>query len=128
LLTPHYRDALRALGVQHAYSAHPRLPSLRRQLEVVPCEGPLVVRWMLHQGLAYEAAVERYEPFDRLVDPDPVTRGDIVELARQALAQSRGVTIVVNNKAEGSSPCSVFALAQAIAAALPERPLSGPQA
>ncbi|MBL8752921.1 MAG: DUF72 domain-containing protein [Planctomycetes bacterium] len=120
LFTPHYRDALRALGVQHAYTVHPRMPSLSRQRELVPLDGPLVVRWMLHQGLAYEAAVERYEPFDRLVDPDPATRSGIAALVHHALQQSRAVTVVVNNKAEGSSPCSVLALAQAIVALLPE--------
>ena len=31
--------------------------------------GPLVVRWNLHRGFLYQAAKQRYEPFDRLVEP-----------------------------------------------------------
>ena len=76
---------------------------------------------MLHAGFGYEAAKARYEPFDRLVDPDPAQRSAIAELVLTALQQSRAMTVVVNNKAEGSSPRSVQLLAQAIAAAFPTR-------
>lgn len=124
LLTADYREALRACGAQHAFTVHPRMPSLRQQLDLIPLDllardQPIVVRWMLHQGLAYEAAVERYQPFDRLVDPDPDSRSAIAALAQRALRLQREVMIVVNNKAEGSSPCSILELARAIVAAAP---------
>lgn len=122
LLTERYRDTLRASAVQHAFAVHPRLPPLREQLALIPPdllapERPLVVRWMLHQGLGYEAAVERYEPFDRLVDPDPAARSEIARLAQWALQQGRSMFVVVNNKAEGCAPCSVLELARTIVAA-----------
>ena len=95
------------------------MPPLRQQLDLIPLDllGPeraLVARWMLHQGLVYEAAVERYEPFDRVVDPDPGSRSEIAALAQRALQLGRGMIVVVNNKAEGSAPLSVVALAEAI--------------
>ena len=125
LLTTRYRDVLRRRAVQHGFVVHPRMPPLRRQLELIPLDllssdRPLVLRWMLHQGLAYEAAVERYEPFDRLVDPDPGSRSEIAALAQRALQLGRGMIVVVNNKAEGSSPCSVFELVRTIVAAMQE--------
>ena len=78
--------------------------------------GPLVIRWLLAPGRSYEAAKAAYAPFDRLVDPDPVARRNIVELARRALAAERDVTIIVNNKAEGSAPKSIVELAREFAA------------
>lgn len=121
LFTEPYVEALHETGVQHGFVVHPRMPPLSRQRELMPLGGPtgspLVLRWMLHQGFGYEEAKARYEPFDRLVDPAPTERHAIVELVLAALQQSRAMTVVVNNKAEGSSPCSVAQLARAIAAA-----------
>ncbi|MFN3240584.1 MAG: DUF72 domain-containing protein [Planctomycetota bacterium] len=114
LFTGRYVEALRAAGAQHGYVAHPRMPSLQRQREVAPIAGPTTVRWMLHQGFAYEQAKERYQPFDALVDQDPGTRQAIVDMAREAIALDVEMVVVVNNKAEGSSPLSVLELARAI--------------
>ncbi|MFO1031338.1 MAG: DUF72 domain-containing protein [Planctomycetota bacterium] len=123
LFTERYVEVLHATGAQHGFVVHPRMPQLARQRELVPLDGPgrgpLVLRWMLHAGFGYEAAKARYEPFDRLVDPDPAQRSAIADLVLAAMRQSRAMTVVVNNKAEGSSPRSVQLLAEAIAAALP---------
>lgn len=121
LFTERHVEVLHATGTRHGFVVHPRMPSLARQRELVPLDGPgrgpLVLRWMLHAGFGYEAAKARYEPFDRLVDPDPAQRSAITELVLAVLQQSRAMTVVVNNKAEGSSPESVQLLARAIAAA-----------
>ena len=94
------------------------MPDVAAQAEVVPpAAGPgvVVVRWMLGHGLGYERARDRYAPFDRLAEPDPASRAGIAELCRAALALQKDVVVVVNNKAEGSAPRSVFALAEEIA-------------
>ncbi|HET9599230.1 MAG TPA: DUF72 domain-containing protein, partial [Anaeromyxobacteraceae bacterium] len=117
LLGPRYREALAAAGAAHSYVVHPSMPGVAAQAAVVPpSAGPAVlVRWMLGHGLGYERARERYAPFDRLAAPDPASRAGIAELCRAALALEKDVVVVVNNKAEGSAPRSVFALAEAIA-------------
>lgn len=134
LLTPYYVDALQATGVRHGFVVHPRMPELARQRDLVPLEGlpaglpgglpaglldgpsagPVVVRWMLHPGYGYDEAKERYEPFDRLAEPDPGNRSAIAALVHAAVQRSRAVLVVVNNKAEGSSPLGVQELARAI--------------
>ena len=118
LLTQQYVDTLHASGVQHGFVVHPRMPALARQRALVPLSGPLVLRWMLHPGYGYDEAKERYEPFDRLAEPDPDNRSAIAELVHQAIAGSRAVTVVVNNKAEGCSPLGVQELARTIAGLL----------
>ncbi len=116
LLVPAYTDALAATGVGHCYALHPRQPGLEFQRGIVPLRGPLLARWMLHQDFDYETAKARYEPFDRLVDPDPTSRRALADLVRSALAAMLPVTVVVNNKAEGSAPLSLVELATAILA------------
>jgi hypothetical protein len=76
---------------------------------------PLVARWNLHAGRHYAEAKADYAPFDRLVEEDLPTRTALAALARAAAAAGRDVFITINNKAEGSAPCSVARLAAAIA-------------
>lgn len=112
LLTAEYAAVLRDTGARHCYALHPGQPGLARQRELVPVDGSVFLRWLLRTDLDYEQAKQRYQPFGRLVDPDPANREAIILLARQALQQGVPMTIVVNNKAEGCAPESVRALAQ----------------
>jgi uncharacterized protein YecE (DUF72 family) len=117
LLTRDYAAALLDVGAAHCLNAHPTMPSVGRQAERARLdEAPaVVVRWMLGHGQAYDAAVERYRPFDRLVDPDDTTRDAIVAVCRRA--GSRPAYVIVNNKAEGSAPESIRRLVAALTAA-----------
>ena len=117
-----YADVLEATGVAHCYNVHPAMAPLERQLDVLsPFYQPaLVVRWMLHAGLKYEVARDRYEPFDRIVDEDASSRERIARTVLDATIAERESYVIVNNKAEGSSPLSVFRLAERIAHWSPE--------
>jgi uncharacterized protein YecE (DUF72 family) len=116
-LTPDYATALETAGASHCFTVHPAMPPLEHQTSVVRhFEQPaLVVRWMLHAGLQYEVARDRYEPFDRIVDEDTDSLGKITVAVLDALIAERAAFVVVNNKAEGSAPLSVFRLARRIA-------------
>lgn len=121
MLGPDYQQMLHACGAVHGYAQHPRMPPVDAQGDISAAlasstSGPLVIRWLLAPGRSYEAAKAAYAPFDQLVDPDPVARQNIVGLARRALAAGRDVTIIVNNKAEGSAPQSIVELAREFAA------------
>ncbi len=117
LLTPAYVDALETAGAVHCHTVHPAMSGLDEQLRAFPPrqDRPLVARWMLHAGLRYEAARDRYEPFDRLVDEDPTSRSALAEAVVAATTAGSEAFVVVNNKAEGSSPISVERLARAVA-------------
>ncbi len=120
LLSAPYAAALQDAGAVPCLTALSRMPSLPEQWQrTAAAEGrALVVRWMVHRGETYESASERYEPFDRLVDEDEETRGALAGLALAAARASQACYVVVNNKAEGSAPLSVFRLARAIARGL----------
>jgi uncharacterized protein YecE (DUF72 family) len=116
LLSPAYREVLTDLGVCHCFNVHPSMPALYEQMRLIPTETMpiLLVRWMLHPAHRYEEATTRYQPFDRIVDDDRDNRQTITSLCLAALAAGHPAFVIANNKAEGSSPCTVFRLAECI--------------
>lgn len=117
LLTADLAAALRHGGAHPAYSLHPRLPPLHQQQELFADHpaGPMILRWMLRANRGYAEARARFQPFDRLREPDPAARAEIVDLVAEALAQDRDVYVIANNKAEGCAPLSLLALARGLA-------------
>jgi len=120
LLTPRLMKMLANVEVRYCVGLHDRMPEIERQAAALgvldgDAPGPLVVRWNLHRGFLYQAAKQRYEPFDRLVDEDGETRRILAGMAAAAFKAGRKVWIAVNNKAEGSAPLSLLKLAAEIA-------------
>jgi uncharacterized protein YecE (DUF72 family) len=116
LYVPDVAAVLEDVGVVPVLSAWgqmPPLPEQSRRMRTRSAQA-LVARWMLPPGLGYEEARELYAPFDRLVNEDPTTRGDLASLVLQALEDGQPVYVTINNKAEGSAPVSIERLASAI--------------
>jgi len=108
--------ALGATRARYCFGVHSRMPDIAAQAATLAglVPGPLVARWNLHAGYAYEAAKRHYAPFDRLVDEDPVTRGALAARCREALAAGQPAFVIANNKAEGSAPLTLIKLAEAV--------------
>jgi uncharacterized protein YecE (DUF72 family) len=117
LLTPEYRALLQRTGVAHTYNYWSAMPMPARQAEVVPPDDHSfgIVRLLLRPGTFYEAQRERFSPFDALVEPDEDMRRDVVSVVQRFAQRGRTAYVLVNNKAEGSSPLTVMALARALA-------------
>lgn len=117
LLTSEYVRTLRKHGAAHVFNYWSRMPSLAKQMRVEGLlEGSLlVVRLLLPPGARYADLKEAYAPFDRLVAPRSEMRQDLVRLVRAALDRDMECYVLVNNKAEGSSPLTVRALAELLA-------------
>jgi uncharacterized protein YecE (DUF72 family) len=119
LLTPRLMKMLGNVGVRYCIGLHDRMPEIERQEIALKAldgttPGDLVVRWNLHRGFLYQAAKQRYEPFDRLVDEDPKTRRVLARMVVSAHRARRKVWVTANNKAEGSAPLSLLKLAEEI--------------
>jgi uncharacterized protein YecE (DUF72 family) len=119
LITPELASVLRAAGATYCLGLHAKMPPIADQLPMLRSlwPGPLVTRWNLHQrhgAYGYEAAKDIYEPFDRLVDPDLDTRQALARVIKATATAHHPVYVTINNKAEGSAPLSVMALAEAI--------------
>ncbi len=121
LLTADMAACLRAAGVAPCLAAMPNLPSITAQAELLGAAAhPLrVVRWLLAPHHDYDSALAAYEPFTRLVDPDRVVRGAITEQIVDALKLGHDVIVIVNNKAEGSSPLSIVELSRGVVESMP---------
>lgn len=127
LLVPEYLAALRDAGAHHCLGLHPRMPGASEQARTTGVDhgGPVIVRWNLHPGFAYEEAKARYAPFTRLVDEDLPNRVALARLCLQAVARGDAAYIVANNKAEGSAPLTLLRLAEQIVAAASHHARSG---
>jgi uncharacterized protein YecE (DUF72 family) len=128
LFTRAYCAAIAEAGAQHCHNAWSAMPSVIDQAKAVApsARRPIVVRWMLRRGDQYESARDRYSPFDRLVDEDVATRGQIATLVARGHAHGVDALVVVDNKAEGSAPASIVRLAEAVASRLTPPRLSEP--
>ena len=119
LLTPALADVLREAGATYCLGLHPRLPPIEEQLPLLRAlwPGPLVCRWnlnRLHGTQGYEEARAQYRPFNALVDPDPQLRAALARVIIGTTSAGFPAYVTVNNKAEGSAPLSVLALAQEV--------------
>ena len=118
-LTPDFVEALRDAGATYCMGLHAKMPRIDEQLPILRrlWPGPLVCRWNLnplHGAFGYENAARLYEPYDRLQDPDLATRAALAKLIAGVTGRGQPAYVTVSNKAEGSAPLSVQALAEAI--------------
>jgi uncharacterized protein YecE (DUF72 family) len=115
LFGPRWIDTLRAHGAAHVFTYWTAMPSIRAQLAVPGAvrSAPFVVaRLMLPRYARYAAKKAEYAPFDALVEIQPEMRDDVMLLLRAAAeAGADDAFVVVNNKAEGSAPLTIRALA-----------------
>src|SRR5690606_8978194 len=115
LLTGAYAEALAEVGACHCINIYPGMPPARTQRARTRQDQAraLVCRWMLHPSLNYERAEARYDPFDSLFDEDPDNRDELAHACLQT-ELDLPVYVIVNNKAEGSSPRTIARLAARI--------------
>lgn len=113
ILGPRYRDMLAAHDVSHVYNHWTAMPPLMEQHRLSQetfTASFVVFRLLTPLGLAYEKAVERYTPYNRIVAEQPRMRQETVALVRQAVADRRSTYVLVNNRSEGCSPLTIQAL------------------
>jgi len=117
-LTPQFTHVLGDTGATYCMGLHAKMPRIAEQLPILRAlwPGPLVCRWNLnplHGAYGYEDARQQYEPYDKLVDPDMETRTALAKVIAGTVNNGHKAYVTLSNKAEGSSPLSVIALAEA---------------
>jgi uncharacterized protein YecE (DUF72 family) len=124
LLTPGYAAVIAQARAAHVLNYWTAMPFPGEQAALVdvgqaPC---LVVRLLLRPGTRYEARREEFRPFNRIVEPDERLRRDVTRLITDAAGRRQPVYVLVNNKAEGSAPLTIRALAERLVAELEHGP------
>jgi len=113
-LSPAYFAVLREHDVAHVLSSWTRMPSIGMQLDLpgVMTAGFILARALLRPGRSYADAVEEFAPYDRIRDPNPELRQDLVRVVEAAEQLRVPAYILVNNRAEGSAPLTIAAVAR----------------
>ncbi|MBX3259379.1 MAG: DUF72 domain-containing protein [Labilithrix sp.] len=112
-------DMLQANGAAHVFTYWTAMPPLREQLRARALTAPFtVVRLTMPPYTRYATRRAEFAPFDRLREPQPEMRDDVVDILRAAAeAGCEEGFVLVNNKTEGSAPLTVRALAEKTASA-----------
>lgn len=113
-LTPAYFALLARHGVAHLFNSWTRMPPIGAQLDLPGAlTAPFVVaRALLRPGRTYDEAVDAFAPYDRIHEPIPELRSDLLRLIREAVTRDAPAYILVNNRAEGSAPLTIAAIAR----------------
>jgi len=117
LLHPAHGAVLERHGVAHVFNSWTEMPTIGAQLEL-PWVFPAtftVARALLRPGRPYADAVKLFEPYDRVREPFPELRRDLLRLIAEATRRHLEALILVNNRAEGNAPGTIRALAAALA-------------
>jgi hypothetical protein len=77
----------------------------------------VVARILLRPGRSYSEAVDAFAPYDRIREPNPGLRHDVARLIAQAAELRIPAYVLVNNRAEGSAPLTIAAIAELVAGA-----------
>jgi uncharacterized protein YecE (DUF72 family) len=113
-LTPMYFAVLREHRVAHVFNSWTRMPAIGDQLDLPgSVSGPFIVaRALLRPGRTYDEAVDAFAPYDRILEPNPELRRDLLRLIDTAVRTRIPAYLLVNNRAEGSSPLTVAEVAR----------------
>jgi uncharacterized protein YecE (DUF72 family) len=113
-LTPMYFAVLREHGVAHVFSSWTRMPPIGHQLDLPgSITGSFIVaRALLRPGRTYNEAVDAFAPYDRIREPNPKLRRDLVRLVEAAVRTRIPAYLLVNNRTEGSAPLTIAAVAE----------------
>jgi uncharacterized protein YecE (DUF72 family) len=117
-LTPMYFAVLREHGVAHVFNSWTRMPAIGEQLDLPGAvSGPFIVaRALLRPGRTYDEAVDAFAPYDRIQEPFPPLRHDLVRLIEVAVSARIPAYLLVNNRAEGSAPLTIADVARMLPA------------
>ena len=118
LLSESYRRVLARNGAVHVCNYWSAMPMPGEQADLVAhAKAPFtMVRLLLRPGTRYEQQRETMAPFNRIVQQDEHMRRDATAVLRRALDTGQRAFLLVNNKAEGSSPLTIEALGRRLAA------------
>jgi uncharacterized protein YecE (DUF72 family) len=113
-LTPMYFAVLREHGVAHVFNSWTRMPPIGHQLDLPGSISAsfIVARALLRPGRTYNEAVDAFAPYDRIREPNPKLRRDLVRLVQAAVNTRIPAYLLVNNRTEGSAPLTIAAIAE----------------
>jgi uncharacterized protein YecE (DUF72 family) len=114
LLTGVHGEVLKRHGVAHVFNSWTEMPPIGEQIDLgwTFSTSFTVARALLKPGRRYSDAVKQFQPYDRVQEPLPSLRRDLVRLVSEAQRRRLEAFILANNRAEGNAPGTLKALAR----------------
>jgi hypothetical protein len=99
-------------NVAHTLNAWTRMPALDHQAQLpgVLTADFTVVRALLRKYRHYDKAVEAFEPYDRIQEPNEGAREGMRIIAQRAMHERKNAFLFVNNRLEGNAPSTIEAV------------------
>jgi uncharacterized protein YecE (DUF72 family) len=114
LLTPVHGEVLKRHGVAHVFNSWTEMPPIGEQIDLgwTFSSDFTVARALLKPGRRYADAVKQFQPYDRVQEPLPDLRRDLLRLVTEAHRRRVEAFILANNRAEGNAPGTIRAVAR----------------
>jgi uncharacterized protein YecE (DUF72 family) len=107
-LDPAYFAILRGHHVAHVFNQWSYMPAIREQLKFDSLTADFVVaRILTPPGMAYDATVKTFSPYDRIIKRQPEIREDVIKLIETAVSTRKSAYLLINNRIEGCAPDTV---------------------
>jgi len=114
-LNASYFDVLRKHHVAHVFNQWSYMPPISEQLKHNALTADFIVaRILTPPGMSYEASVQKFEPFDKIIAPLPEMRADVLKLVEIAIKSRKIAYLLINNRAEGCAPQTIAELQKMI--------------
>ena len=104
-----YLECLHRHGAAHIFNAWTRMPELAAQIAQPGAFTAdfTVARALLKRHRPYEEAVQKFQPYLSVQEPNPAARTALAGLVKRALTQRQKAYLFVNNRLEGNAPGTV---------------------
>ena len=114
LLTGVHGEVLKRHDVAHVFNSWTEMPPIGEQVELgwTFSASFTVARALLKPGRRYSDAVKQFQPYDRVQEPQPALRQDLLRLITTSLRRRIEAFILANNRAEGNAPGTIKAVAR----------------
>src|SRR5467141_3624101 len=114
LLTGVHGEVLKRHGVAHVFNSWTEMPPIGEQVELgwTFSASFTVARALLKPGRRYSGAVKQFQPYDRVQEPQPALRRDLLQLINTSQRRRIEAFILANNRAEGNAPGTIKAVAR----------------
>jgi uncharacterized protein YecE (DUF72 family) len=116
-LMPDYLAMLASHNTAHVFNAWTRMPLLDDQAALPEAFTAdfTVVRALLRKHQAYEKAVDAFEPYNVVQEPNEGARAGMRRIAEQAMGKKTPAYLFVNNRLEGNAPGTIEAVLNQLA-------------
>jgi uncharacterized protein YecE (DUF72 family) len=116
-LRAEYFEALHRHGVAHVFNSWADMPPVHEQMAMPGSRtNPALsaARFLLKPGRNYEEAVEKFQPYDRVQEPNPEARAAGAALVKEGIeaGPSRKTFLYVNNRLEGNALETIEAMVE----------------